>query len=109
MNEKRSDGFLSSVFDSLFVQIPVWISKKVFERLLFISNILVRCGLLIVGLGLFFFSFLVLTCFTGFFWHLMFSGWSGFALALICFYGFYVILTFPFFLLLAYAGTKIGR
>jgi type IV secretory pathway TraG/TraD family ATPase VirD4 len=106
VNERRSDGFVGSVLDSLFVQIPVWISKKAFEQLLRIQNILVRCIFLIVVLFFWVSAFLALACFGGFFRCLMFSGWSGFVVTLICFYGFYVVLTFPFFLLLAYASTK---
>ena len=61
MNDNRSEGFGVSVLDSVFVQIPVWIAKNTFERLLLVQSVLVRGVLLLIplcGLG---FVFVLLT------------------------------------------------
>ncbi len=106
MNRDPSKGLFGSGAGSLFVQVPVWISKKILERLVRVRNVFVRTGivmgLVVLSVG----SFWVAAHFRGLFRQAFVSGWAGFVLVLVLFYGVYVVLTFPLFFLLAYAGSK---
>ena len=106
MKDEHSKGLLTSVFESLFLQVPVWISKRALDQLFLIQHIVIRTLLLIGVLILSVCSFLIVAYLKGIFHHVMLSSWTGFVSILIFFYGLYLVLTFPFFLLLAYARSK---
>lgn len=106
MNDERSKTLLGSTVDSLLVQIPVWISKKLLEGLGRSQNVLIRISILIGLAALSVASFWVAAHFREFFRRATLSGWSGFMAAFLVSYGLYVALSFPLFFILVYAGHR---
>ncbi len=108
MKEKESPGLFASLFEKMFAGIPNLIGKKVLDQIQRITDTKIR---IVVFLGIAALSFgiiFLIKQFQDIFHVLMASGWNGIFVCLLIFYLSYIVVTLPFFLLLAYSGKGTG-
>lgn len=104
MKTKEPKGVLVSLLEGLFLGIPSFLAKKTLSSVKRIASLKIRvlllAGLVALSLGL----LLLLQFFGHVFRLLSSSGPNGILAGLATLYLIYLVLTFPIFLLLAYAG-----
>lgn len=106
MKEKEPKGLVTSLFENLFAGIPSLISKKILEWIRRISNPKLKIAVSITVTLLSLSVILGVRHFRNGLRVLALSGWNGIFTYVAIAYAAYLVMSLPFFLLLAYAGKE---